>query len=109
MGIDTVQWRAAIGTFISSRKDMTELEKYNFTSAGTLCSSENRSSDWEDDFELDNQSTSVAYHLGNVVINFLALCVPVVALLLFCCGDLELNACLTLLYSVIIVANVYLL
>jgi len=27
MGIDTVQWRAAIRTFISSRKDMEELEK----------------------------------------------------------------------------------
>jgi len=76
----------------SSRKDMGELEKDNhFNSAGTLCSSEKWSSDWEDDFELDNQSTSVAYHLGNVVINLLALCVPFVALLLFRCGDLELN------------------
>jgi len=62
-----VQWRTAIGTFIFSRKDMGwgELEKDNHsTSAGMLFSSENRSSDWEDDFELDNQSTSVAYHLG---------------------------------------------
>jgi len=55
---------SAIGTFISSRKDMGELEKDNqLTSAAMLFSSENRSSDWEDDFELDNQSTSVAYHL----------------------------------------------
>jgi len=68
---------------------MGQLEKDNhFTSAGTLISSESQSSDWEDDFELDNQSTSVLYHLGNVVINLLALCVPFVALLLFCC-DLE--------------------
>jgi len=45
MGIDTVQWRAAIGTFISSQKDMGRI----------LFSSESRSSDSEDDFELDNQ------------------------------------------------------
>jgi len=38
-----VQWRAAIETFISSRKDMGELEKDNhFTSAGTLSSSESQ-------------------------------------------------------------------
>jgi len=40
------------------------------------------------------------------VINLLALCVPFVALLLFCCGDLQVQR---LLYSVIIVANVSLL
>jgi len=35
MGIDTVQWRAAIGTFTSSQKDIGELEKDNhLTSAG---------------------------------------------------------------------------
>jgi len=84
MGIDTVQLRVATGTFMSSRKDMGELEKDNhLTSAGMLFSSESWSSDWEDDFELDNQSTSVAYHLGYVVVNLLALCVPFVALLLF--------------------------
>jgi len=73
---------------------MGELEKDNhLTSAGTLFSSECQSSDWEDDFEFDNWSTSVAYHLGNVVINLLVLCAHVsfIALLLFCCGDLELN------------------
>jgi len=44
--ISPVQWRAAIGTFIFSRKDMGELEKDNhFTSAGTLFSSESWSSD----------------------------------------------------------------
>jgi len=43
---NTVQRRAAIGTFISSQKDMGELEKhYHFTSTGTLFSSESRSSD----------------------------------------------------------------
>jgi len=47
---------------------MGELEKDNhLTSAGMLFSSESQSSDWEDDFELDNQSTSVAYHLVKVV------------------------------------------
>jgi len=67
MGIDT---ESAIGAFISSRKDMGEFVKDNYltsagTSAGTLFSSESRSSDWEDDFKLDNESISVAYHLGN--------------------------------------------
>jgi len=43
---NTAQWRVALGTFISSRKDMGELEKDNhFTSAGTLFSSESWSSD----------------------------------------------------------------
>jgi len=69
---------------------MGELEKDNhLTFAETLFPSESRSSDSEDDFELDNQSTSVAFHLGNVVIILLALCVLFVALLLFCCGDLD--------------------
>jgi len=89
---------------------MGKLEKDNhFISAGMFFSSESQSSDWEDDFELDNQSTSVAFHLGNVVINLLVLYVPFVALLLFSCGDLELNPGPTHLYSVIIVANVCLL
>jgi len=74
--------------FISSRKEDNHL-----TYARTLFSSESRSSDWEDDFELGNQSTSVAYHLGNIVINLLALCMPFVALLLFCCSPTPFIQC----------------
>jgi len=74
-----------VGHNYDTQKDIGELEKdKHLTSAGTLFSLQSRSSDWEHDF------TSVLYHLGNVVIN-LALCVPFVALLLLCCGNLELN------------------